>query len=121
MTFLKKFGQILAKIGVIAASVGGIALPFFGSGKANQIAGTVVNDLTQIGSVVGQIEVALQGKSGPDKLQAAIALVGPIIRTSELVVGKKIANEALFTQAVQEITQGVVDLLNSLDASSVPA
>lgn len=121
MTFLKKFGQILAKIGIIAASVGGITIPFLGSGKSAQVAGTVVNDLTAIGGVVGQIEVALQGKSGIDKLTAAIALVRPIILTSQMVIGKKIANEALFTQAIQEYTQATVDLLNSIDQSAVPA
>ena len=41
-----------------------------------------------------------------------------IVLTSEAVSGKKIANEALFTQAITEITQGVVDLYNSIDESA---
>lgn len=52
--------------------------------------------------------------SGAAKLEAAIPLVSGIIKSSELVSGKKIADEAKFTLAVQEITQGVVDLLSSI-------
>ena len=118
MTFLKKLGEILLKVVGIAAGVGPLVTPFFGSGKA--VTTTVVNDLTQIGQVVVQIETAfaaVPGSTGAQKLQAAIPLVSNIIKTSELVVGKKIANEALFTQACQEMTQGVVDLLNAIDQS----
>jgi hypothetical protein len=43
-----------------------------------------------------------------------IPLVANVIKTSEMVVGKKIDNEALFTQAVTEYAQATVDLLNSI-------
>jgi hypothetical protein len=119
MTFLKKLGSVLANIGSIALGIGPIVLPFLGSGKAPQVVASAVNDLTAIGSVVVQIETALQGKPGIEKLSAAIPLVGNIIKTSELVVGKKIQNEALFTQAVQEFAQATVDLLNSIHADEV--
>lgn len=118
MTFLKKLGTILVNLAGIAAGVGPIILPFLGSGKASQVASTAVNDLTAVGQTIVQIETAfaaIPGATGPQKLAAAIPLVGNIIKTSELVSGKKIANEALFTQAVQEYTQATVDLLNSID------
>lgn len=117
MTFLKKLGTILANLAGIAAGVGPIITPFLGSGKAATVTTTVVNDLTAIGSTVVQIETAfsaVQGTTGAQKLAAAIPLVGNIIKTSELVAGKKIANETLFTQAIQEYTQATVDLLNSI-------
>ena len=117
MTFLKKLGQVLLKVVGIAAGVGPIITPFLGSGKAAQITGTAVNDLTSIGSLVVQIETAfaaVPGSTGAQKLQAAIPLVANVIKTSELVAGKKIANEALFTQACTEYTQATVDLLNSI-------
>lgn len=116
MTFLKKLGQILASIAGVAAGVGPIIGPFLGSGKAASAVNTGINDLTAIGSVVLEIETALQGQAGTAKLAAAIPLVGNIIKTSELVVGKKVADEAKFTIAIQEITQGMVDLLNSIHA-----
>ena len=117
MTFLKKLGQILLKVLSIATGVGPIIQPFLGSGKAGTVATTAVNDLTAIGQVVLQIETAfaaVPNSTGAQKLQAAIPLVSNIIKTSELVIGKKIANEALFTQACQEFTQATVDLLNSI-------
>lgn len=117
MTFLKKLGVILVNLAGVAAGVGPIIAPFLGSGKVAAVAGTAVNDLTAIGSVVLQMETAFAGlgdKNGADKLKAAIPLVGNIIKTSELVVGKKIANEAMFTLAIQEYTQATVDLLNSI-------
>lgn len=118
MTFLKKLGQILLNVAGIAVGIGPIITPFLGSGKSAQVAGTAVNDLTAIGSTIVQIETAfaaVPGSTGPQKLAASIPLIGNIIKTSELVVGKKIANEALFTTAVQEYAQATVDLLNALD------
>ena len=122
MTFLKKLGQVLLKVIALAAGVGPIIQPFLGSGKAAQTTGTVVNDLTAIGSVIVQIETAfgaIPNSTGAQKLQAAIPLVANIIKTSELVVGKKIANEALFTQAVTEYAQATVDLLNAIHPDEV--
>ncbi len=120
MSFLKKLGQVLLQVAGIATGIGPIIGPFLGSGKAASVTGTVVNDLTSIGSLVVQIETAfaaVPGSTGAQKLQAAIPLVANVIKTSQLVSGKKIANQALFTQAVQEYVQATVDLLNSIDQS----
>lgn len=121
MTFLKKLGQVLLKIVGIAVGIGPIVQPFLGSG-VQPVVTQINNDLTAIGQVVVQIETAfaaVAGSTGTQKLAAAIPLVGNIIRTSELVAGKKIANEAQFTLAIQEYTQATVDLLNSIDQSEV--
>lgn len=118
MTFLKKLGQILVNLAGIAIGIGPIITPFLGSGKVAAGATIAVNDLTAIGSTIVQIETAfaaVPGSTGAQKLQASIPLVGNIIKTSELVSGKKIANEALFTTAIQEYAQATVDLLNSID------
>lgn len=121
MSFLKKLGQILATVTATAVGIGPIITPLFGSGAGKVGAGiaTVVNDLTAIASLIVQVEVALQGKTGPEKFQAALNLVGPVIRTSQLVAGKKIADEALLQKGIQEVTQGVVDILNSIHQESV--
>jgi len=121
MSFLKKLGQILLSVSTTALGVGPLVTPLFGN-KATQVTSgiaTVTSDLTAIGTVIVQIETALQGKSGPEKLAAATALVGPIIRTSQLVSGKKIANEAMLQKGISEVTQGIVDVLNSIDPDSV--
>ena len=124
LTFLKKLGQVIVNVAGIAAGIGPIITPFLGSGKAPSIASTVVNDLTQIGQVVVQIEAAFAAlpagtTTGAQKLQAVVPLVANIIKTSEMVAGKKIQNEALFTQAATEYAQATVDLLNSIHPDEV--
>jgi len=121
MTFLKKLGQILATAGAVAFGVYPLIQPLLGSGKAKDITGEAVNDLSAIGQLVVMIETALQGKPGPEKLAALLPLVENIVKTSELVSGKKIANDALFTQGVKEVSQGVVDILNSLHEDAAHA
>jgi hypothetical protein len=120
MSFLKKLGQVLGTIGASALGIGPLVGPLFGS-KGNQAAGvsTVVNDLTSISSVIIQIETALRGQVGADKFKAAVALVGPIIKTSQLVSGKKVADDTLMEKGIAGVTQGVVDVLNSLHEDSV--
>jgi len=115
MTFLKKLGQLLAKAAAIAIGIGPVVFPFFGSSKAQSVASTAVNDLTQVSQVVISAEALLQGDgTGPAKLAAATPLVAQILRTSELVAGKKIANEDLFLAGCGKITSGVADCLNAV-------
>jgi hypothetical protein len=121
MSFLKKLGQVVATIGATALGVGPLVTPLFGSKGGQAAAGVnaVLNDLTAISSVVIQIETALQGQAGADKFKAAVALVGPIIKTSQLVSGKKVADQAMLQKGIEGVTQGVVDVLNSLHEDSV--
>ena len=120
ISFLKKLGQILVSAAGVASGVGPIVLPLLGSSK-NKVAtdiSTGINDLTAIGQTTLQIETAfanIPNSTGEQKLQALMPLTANILKTSELIAGKKIANETLFTKAVQEISQGVVDMLNSVD------
>jgi len=121
MSFLKKLGQIFATIASTALGIGPLVSPLFGS-KGDKVAGDiaiVANDLTLIGGVIVQVETALQGQTGVDKFRAAVALVGPIIRTSQIVSGKKIADPVLMQKGIEEVTQGMVDILNSIHSDSV--
>lgn len=113
MTFLKKLGQILLKGALVASGVLSLVSPMLGS-KVSAIIGKVVDDFTLIGNQVVTVEVALNGKTGAEKFAALLPLVAGIIRTSELVGGKEIANEDLFQKGVQEVAQGVVDILNAV-------
>lgn len=117
MTFLKKLGQILLTASGVAQVVGPIIQPFLGSGKTASTAATVTNDLTAISQTVVTVETAfaaIPGSTGAQKLQALVPLVANIISTSEVVSGKKIANDALFKQGCTEVAQGMVDVLNSI-------
>lgn len=114
MTFLKKLGSILAQGIAIAAGFGPLIAPYLGT-KAKQTLDIAINDLTSIGQVVVQAEALLQGPSrGAEKLKAAAPLIASIVRTSELVSGHKIADEALFLKGCTELTSAVADILNSL-------
>jgi hypothetical protein len=121
MSFLKKLGQVALQIGATAIGVGPLIAPLFGS-KGDQVTGhinTISNDLTLIAQIVVQIETALQGQTGADKRKAAIALIGPIIKTSQMVSGKKIADPVLLETGIGQITDGVVAVLNSIHEESV--
>jgi len=119
MTFLAKLGTYLAKAIAVIAGVEPLVAPLFGA-KAQTTGATVVNDLTQIGQVVVTAEALIQSPgSGAAKLQAAAPLVANIVKTSELVSGHKIANEALFIQGCTDITNAVAEVLNSLSPDGV--
>ena len=122
MSFLKKLGLVLASVASTALGIGPIVAPLLGGGtRATGVVSTVTNDLTLIGSVIAQVETIFAGEdgTGPQKFKAAVALVGPIIRTSQLVAGKKIADESKFKDGINGVTQGIVDVLNSLHPDSV--
>ena len=116
MTFLKKLGSILAKGLAMATGIWPIVQGFFGSNtQINEYVPKVINDLTQIAGIVVQVEAVLQTPgSGAAKLAAATPLVANVVRTSELISGKKIANDTLFIQGCEKITDGMADILNSL-------
>lgn len=118
LTFLSKLGKIIAAAAGIATGIGPLIYPLLGSaaGKAHDAIGTAVNDLNSIGQVVVQVEAVLQGSgNGAAKLAAATPLVIQILKTSQILSGKQIANNDLFAKAAQEITSGVADLLNSIN------
>jgi hypothetical protein len=123
MSFLKKLGMVLAGVASTALGIGPIVQPLLGggSGKAANVIATVTNDLTAIGSVIAQVETIFAGQdgTGPQKFKAAIALVGPIIMTSQLVSGKKILDPQKLKDGIAGVTQGMVDVLNSLHPDSV--
>jgi hypothetical protein len=117
MTWLKKYGlEILKVIGIVA----GISPVLTAGASAGSTVASVSDDLTKVGQAVAEVEVVISAitapgvQSGAQKLQAATLLVAQIVQTSELLAGKKIANEALFTQGCTKITDGMADILNSL-------
>jgi len=114
MNFLKKLGTILANVAGIAVGIGPIITPFLGSGKAGSIASTTTNDLTLIAQLVLQAEAMMQQTPGAQRMTAVLPLITNVIKTSELVSGKKIADEATFNKGCQEVAQGVFDVLSGI-------
>ncbi len=118
-SFLKKIGQILSVGLELTGFISPVLMPLLGSSKAGVAVGKGLNDFTAIGTTVIQIETALQGKTGTEKLAAASSLVAPIVRTSELVSGHSIANEAEFIAGCTDLTNAVVRIMNSLDSKGI--
>lgn len=122
MGFLAKLGSFLARGIAVLTGLEPLIAPLFGS-RANAAAGVVTkiaNDLTAVGQVVVSAEAVIQTPgSGAQKLAAAAPLVTNIVRTSELVSGHQIADEALFLQGCTNITSGVAQVLNSLSGDNV--
>ena len=118
MTFLAKLGSFLAKGIALLSGVYPLVAPLFGS-KATGTVTTVTNDLTAAGSIIVQAEALLGPGTGPAKLAAAAPLIANIVKTSELVSGHKIANEALFIQGCTDLTNAVAEILNSLDPGAI--
>lgn len=117
MNFFKKIAEAIGKVLQIAGVASGL-LQFLPQ-KQQGVATVAVNDLTSVGSVLLMIQTALSTATGADKLKAALPLVVNIVKSSEMVTGHDIADEARFTLGAQEILQGVYDVLNSLKADGV--
>lgn len=119
MSFLAKLGSVLAKGLAIAMGIEPLIAPYLGA-KANNNVAEAVNDLTAIGQVVVSAEALLGGGgNGADKLKAATPLIMNILRTSELIGHKKIADEALFEKGATGLTSALADILNSVSDNTV--
>jgi hypothetical protein len=109
MTFLTKLATILLKAGSVITGFSPL-VPSQMSGTLDKIAEIIV-----IAETIGQ---TLQLK-GPDKLKMAAPLIANIILKSELLIDKKIRNQDLFNESIEQLTSGFVGVLNSLDENSV--
>jgi hypothetical protein len=118
VNFLAKLGKFIAEGVLVLSGLGPVVGQFFGS-KSGAMVGTVVQDLTSIGGVVVMAEAMMGPGGGPLKLSAATPPVANIIKTSELVNGHKIINQALYLEGCTDITSGTAKVLNSLDGGVV--
>lgn len=120
MSFLSTLGKILSVGEEVAGVFFPVLRPFLGSGKAAQVITTGVNDFTQIGSVIVGVEAAFQTPgSSAVKLQSALPQVANIVRTSEMLIGHKVYNEAEFIAGNQDLVNAFVRILNSYSDSNV--
>jgi hypothetical protein len=120
MTFLKKFGTALLRIVGIVAGVAPLVQAELPAGAVATVQ-TGVDKLTQLFNVIVTMEGAFAAVSGPDaktggdKLKASVPFVSQLVQSSEVLVGKKIKNEALFTQGCTSVASGLADVLNAIE------
>ncbi len=120
MSFLKKLGQIMLQVAGVAAGFGPLVFP---QGGAKTQA--VVNDLSQIATIIVQIEAIGQqfspNMAGSEKLRVAGPLVAQILLASDMMIGHKIQDQALAKTGASKIADGMADWLNALHPDSATA
>ena len=130
ISVLKKIGTIVVDAAGIITGVGPLIQGIIPqgsttSGTVTNVSTTAVDKLTEIANIIAAVEATFAAVSsaatGPLKLQAAAPQVSMIIQNSAILAGHKIANPTGFNQGVVEVTQGVVDILNSLDGAQISA
>lgn len=128
LTFLKKAGQDLLKVGSVVMGIqpylteAGQVVSSFLPAQAGTVT-KVESELAQFLGVVTTVEAIGQAVVGPlngtQKLQAAIPLIGQVIAGSAVMVGKKIADPVLYSKAMLEYAQATADLANALEPGGV--
>lgn len=119
MKFLSKLSLIFAKglqlVGLFQPAIQQI------NPQAGQAVQIVSQDLTQVfGAVVDAERIGEALKlPGPQKLQAAIPLIGDIILKSSALANHKVKNQELFDQGLAKVADGSADIVNSLDDSGI--
>lgn len=121
MTFLSRLGGILLQTGAVIAGLKPLFPLIKGGDAIEKFVDKLTNPFKEIIEVIVMMEAIGQALKipGPDKLKAAAPIVGNIVLKSDMLIGKKIKNQALFTLSVEQITNGVVGVLNSVDAEEV--
>lgn len=123
VSILKKIGTVIVDGAAIGSEIMGF--PFVSqllTGLNPKISGTVTtvtSDLNTIAGIITTAEAMFPSVAGAKTGSQKLAAVTPVVQnalqawaTSNLP-GKKSKDPALFTKAAGEISQGMVDLLNS--------
>lgn len=111
---LKKIGQVVlagAEIYMGIEPAVAAAVPALGNNATFNRINQVIEDVEAVGAVAGNPAL-----TSAQKLVGASALVSQEIASQ--FAGKKIADPALFTKGVTEVTQGFVDIRNSFEAAA---
>lgn len=114
MKFLSKVWQISQKVGQVI----GLFAPAVQvlAPQSGAIVGKILDTSEKFTSVIQQVELAGQalGVAGPDKLKMAAPNIAQVVLGSAAIAGRKIHDEALFTQGCTKVADGWCDVLNSL-------
>ncbi len=115
MTFLSKLGAILLKATQVITGFQPIQQAMYP--QASNVVTKTISELSLLSALVVQAEAMGQalGIKGPDKAKAIAPLVGQMVLTSEMMVGRTIKDVALFNKGCLGLGGDVADILNSLD------
>jgi hypothetical protein len=116
MSFLKKLGFVVLKIIGIWT---GLAPIIQGALPQGALAATIEDKLGKLFNLIVSVEQTFtaafgpNAKTGSDKLRAAQPFVAQLIQQTDLLIGKKPKDEALFQTATAQLTGALADILNS--------
>jgi hypothetical protein len=116
MSFLSKLGSIVMKIIGLWA---GFAPLVQQSASGSTTGAKVVGEITQAFGVVTTVEQMFtaaygQGTKLPSqKLAAASPFLAQLIQKTDLLIGKKPKDEAMFTSGITDLNNSLVKILNS--------
>ena len=103
--------SVLAKIGKAILGVTPLVLPIL-RGTGSTLLANIAN-LIGTAESVGEL-IKTQGGAKLDKFNAVLPAAKILIRESELVAGREVVDESLFTQGVGDIVNGIVRILKSV-------
>lgn len=127
-SFLKKAGAALASSIPLVVTIEGVVSAFIPQAQRDKVArieATVNNDLSVFAGLAVQVDAigAARGLDGAAKFLTLRPLIRSAMLSSTLVSAHRIGNnaeqQALFEKAVDEQTQAIVDLTNSLSDDGV--
>jgi hypothetical protein len=80
-----------------------------------------LRSISLLPSLIQGVEALYGAKSGAQKKDAALAIVGSSINMADAVSTKQIADSARFTAGLNQIVDGVVECLNASLWAQAPA
>jgi hypothetical protein len=113
---MANFTSVLQAIGKGVVNYSPFALQVASGFMTGGVGGGMVNAIAGIVATTERaFEVAQAQNASPEqKMKAALPLTVDVIRNSELLAGRQIADEERFLRGAQRIQDGIVDLLDSI-------
>lgn len=118
-----KFVSVLKSIGQIGAQVAGTIYPAVGPllsmlyPKAGKVLGNAMIDINEVTKLVIAAE-AVRPSQGAANKDAIVPLVAQMLRTSEIVSGHEIADDAMLIEAAGLYVEAAVKTINALKRKS---
>lgn len=126
VSFLKQAGLDILKGVQIFEGIVPLAAPVIAAAGGTAVVAKLdsVDAMVQEAASIEQSFAAAFGPNNPTgvaKLAALIPQIQQIVAQSQTLVGKEVADPALFTKAMQEYAQATVDFANSLKGNAATA
>jgi hypothetical protein len=116
MNFLKKIGSFVLKIIGLWTGLSPLLGGLYAQGST---ADKVIDKFGQAFGVIGSVEQVFTSAFGSghkmpsEKLAAAVPYLSQIVQSTDLLIGKKPHDEAMFAAGISDLGSALVKILNS--------